>query len=164
MGFFDFLKSKPTTSIPVTTEQPKFLILVVDDEEFIREFYNELLTKEGYKVITAINGKLGLELAAQYKPDLILLDIMMPVMDGLTTLTELQKTPATAQIPVVMLTNAGSVNNMEQAKYNLVYSFLIKSNISPDEVLKLIKQLFTNRTPSSLLKDQPLPQTPVQTT
>ena len=167
MGLFDFLKPKPQPPTQTTPlETPKFLILVVDDEQFIRDFYQELLTKEGYKVMTVNNGQEGLNAANQYKPDLILLDIMMPVMDGMTTLNELQKNPVTAQIPVIMLTNAGSINNMEQAKYNLVYSFLIKSNVSPEEVIKIIIQLFTGRKPTSLLIDQPLPitqTTPTQT-
>jgi CheY-like chemotaxis protein len=143
MGLFDFIKKKevPTTPLQI----PQHTVLVVDDEQYIRESYQELLTDEGYNVITANHGQAGLTLATQYRPDVILLDIMMPVMDGMKALTYLQSDTRTAGIPVIILTNAGSVNNMEKAKNNFAHKFLIKSNTSPEEVLEIVKDALTGK-------------------
>lgn len=142
MGIFDFIKGKPE---PVPVQAPKHTVLVVDDEQYIRESYQELLTAEGYSVITANHGQAGLTLATQYKPDVILLDIMMPVMDGMKTLTYLQADSRTSRIPVIILTNAGSMGNMEKARNNFAHKFLIKSNTSPEEVLGIVKDALAGR-------------------
>ena len=79
-------------------------ILVIDDEKELRETLKNALEMEGYDVITAENGFVGLMLAQEKKPDLILLDISMPVMDGFTVLFKLKQNPITREIPVVILT------------------------------------------------------------
>ncbi len=151
MGMFDFITGSKADPVPVQT--PKYTVLVVDDEQYIRESYQELLQGEGYKVITANNGQAGLTLATQYKPDVILLDIMMPVMDGMKTLTYLQSDSRTSKIPVIILTNAGSMGNMEKARNNFAHKFLIKANTSPDEVLGIVKDALSGkpmRTPAQI--------------
>ncbi len=114
-------------------------ILIVDDEQFIREFYQELLTGEGYEVITANDGQQGLDLALQQRPDLILLDIKMPVMDGFTMFEQLKANSIT--VPVIFLTNAGDTENVMQANEAAAASFLIKSNIKPEELLAEVKRV-----------------------
>ncbi len=79
-------------------------ILVVDDEKELRETLKNALEIEGYDVITAENGLVGLMLAQEKRPDLILLDISMPVMDGFTVLFKLKQNPITKEIPVIILT------------------------------------------------------------
>jgi CheY-like chemotaxis protein len=80
-------------------------ILIIDDEDDIREIAAmSLETVAGWEVMVANSGAQGLTRAAMYKPDAILLDVMMPGMDGPTTFRELQKNPATAKIPVLFLT------------------------------------------------------------
>lgn len=79
-------------------------ILVVDDEKDLRETLKSALEIEGYSVITADNGLIGIMLAQEKKPDLILLDISMPVMDGFTALLKLKQNPITKEIPVIILT------------------------------------------------------------
>jgi CheY-like chemotaxis protein len=143
MGLFDFIKKKEVPATPL--QIPKHTVLVVDDEQYIRESYQELLADEGYKVITANHGQAGLTLATQYKPDVILLDIMMPVMDGMKALTYLQADTRTVSIPVIILTNAGSVTNMEKARNNFAHKFLIKSNTSPEQVLQIVKDAISGR-------------------
>lgn len=81
-------------------------ILLVDDELAIIEALTEVLTWEGYKVVSASNGQEGLATLAQAPADLVLLDYMMPVLDGIQTLRALQADPATKDIPVVMMTAA----------------------------------------------------------
>ena len=79
-------------------------VLVVDDEILIRELLSESLSGEGYQVVGAENGNVGLEVARQERPDIILLDVLMPVMDGFHMLRELRVNPLTRHVPVVLLT------------------------------------------------------------
>ncbi len=90
-------------------------ILVVDDEENIRKLVNYNLILDGYDVIMAVDGKEGLEKAIQEKPDLILLDIMMPEMDGLEVCSRLKKNPETRDIPIFMLSAKGQMQDLEDA-------------------------------------------------
>ena len=82
-------------------------VLVVDDDPFALTLTKDVLVAAGYSIITAANGQLGLDAANAKKPDLILLDVMMPKMDGYTTLNMLKSNPSTKQIPVIMVTAVG---------------------------------------------------------
>ncbi len=91
-------------------------ILIIDDEDDIREVAAlSLETVAGWEVIVANNGAAGLDRARQDKPDAILLDVMMPGMDGPTTFRELQKSPSTASIPVILLT--AKVQSADQRRF-----------------------------------------------
>lgn len=83
------------------------LILIVDDEPAFREIFTMKLSAGGMRVETAINGKEGIEKTKQLKPDLVLMDVNMPVVDGAQALMELQKNPETKNIKVVFLTSLG---------------------------------------------------------
>lgn len=136
MGLLNFIKKPPPGSQAPAPEQQKYTVLVVDDEQYLREFYQELLTRNGYQVLTASNGQEALTTVSQTTPHLILLDIMMPVMDGMEVLKNLWENNLTKKIPVIVLTNAGDLNNMDKAKFYSTYKFLIKSNVAPEEILK----------------------------
>jgi CheY-like chemotaxis protein len=90
------------------------LILVVDDDPDILETVSELLEEEHYRVARARNGKEALERVAEEAPALILLDLMMPVMDGFTFATELRKLPAMAKIPILVITAEGNPSRSRQ--------------------------------------------------
>lgn len=122
-------------------DQGKKKILVVDDEQFIREFYQELLAGEGFSVIVANNGQEGINLAAAEKPDLVLLDIMMPDMDGLTVYDTLKA--KFASMPIIYLTNAGETSNLLTAMKQNAAGFLIKSNIKPEDLVKRIHEVLS---------------------
>lgn len=121
-------------------QMEKHKVLIVEDEEYLREFYEELLKSEGYDVFTASNGKDGLALCYQTIPHVILLDMMMPVLGGMEVLRELRKNEKTRDIPVIILTNAGNIENIENAKFQKVFKFLIKSNINPSEIITNTKE------------------------
>ena len=99
--------SRLTRSPFANEKRPK--ILVIDDDKDIRTIITEILDQSGYEVFTASSGQQGLELAAQMVPNLIILDLMMPGMDGWTVLTKLQHKPALAEIPVVILSGASGL-------------------------------------------------------
>jgi CheY-like chemotaxis protein len=87
-------------------------ILVVDDEKDVVELVSFLLEKDGYNVVTAANGREALEKVSEEHPDLILLDVMMPEMDGYTVQTKLQENPATKSIPIIILTAKGQLRDV----------------------------------------------------
>ena len=114
-------------------------ILIVEDDLFLRDFYHELLSSEGHQVHAAQDGKKGLEQASAGGWDLILLDIMLPQIDGLAILTELKAhPPSTPNGPIVVLTNLGNESVVTKAFEQGATGFLIKSAMNPDEVLSEI--------------------------
>lgn len=147
MGLIDDVKNlvKPEQAKKPPTPTPqlsKKIVLVVDDDESIRQLYTEILTNEGYEVETAVNGKEGLDDLKERKPDLVLLDLMMPEMDGKTMLHALRQIPEFKTLPVIILTNAGDVDSMRETKlYYGADVFLIKSNITPQDIVSAVKNL-----------------------
>jgi CheY-like chemotaxis protein len=81
------------------------IVLVVEDEFGIAELFDVVLAEEGYRVLTAMNGKRGLETLVQERPDMVFMDYMMPVMDGSAMLAAMQADPSLRQIPVVMMSS-----------------------------------------------------------
>src|SRR5260221_3947211 len=133
------LGTDPLPSKQKVKESPK-TILIVEDDKILLEMYQDKFIKEGFEVITAENGKIGLEKAITQKPDIILLDLMMPVMDGKRMLSKLREFPQFKKLPVIVLTNAGEVDNIKETqRYDNACEFLIKSNVSIDEVVQKVK-------------------------
>ncbi len=113
--------------------------LVVDDEIHIVQVVAIKLRNNGYDVTTAENGEIGLELAGQIKPDIIITDFQMPVMTGLEMVENLRKQPETVDIPVIMLTARGFAIEEEKREDLKISAFLSKP-FSPREVLKTIEE------------------------
>lgn len=115
-------------------------ILVVEDDQFLRDLYNELLTEEGYTVELAGNGEDGHEKASAGGFDLILLDIMLPKIDGLEVLRRLKAHPAkAANGPIVLLTNLGQDAIIKEGFSLGATGYIIKSAMTPDQVLSEVK-------------------------
>ena len=119
-------------------------ILVVEDDQFLRELYNQLLTEEGYEVDLAADGEEGLTKISKGGYDLVLLDIMLPKMDGLEILRRYKKQPSEKPNgSVVLLTNLGQDSIIKEG-FNLGASgYLIKSSMNPDQVLYEVKVFLT---------------------
>lgn len=116
-------------------------ILVVDDEPVIIELLQVNLKLEGYDVITAANGQEAVEKAAKNKPDLVILDIMMPKMDGWTARAELLKDPATSDVPVIFLTARAQQADLKRGQESNVAAYITKP-FDPSELLSIIGQIF----------------------
>jgi DNA-binding response OmpR family regulator len=115
-------------------------ILIVEDESPLRNAVSDILTFEGFQVFQAKNGQEGLEVALKEKPDLILLDLMMPVMDGLSMLEKLREDkPYGAQASVILLTNINDPDKVAQATSAGSYDFLVKSDWNIEDVVRKIK-------------------------
>ena len=116
-------------------------ILVVEDDEFIREDLLEILSLAGYGVAAAVNGKEGLERVQAARPDLIISDIAMPVLDGMGMLHILRKNPETENIPVIFLTSKGERSDMRNAMDSGADDYITKP-FGGDELLKAIENRF----------------------
>ncbi|MBP9760514.1 MAG: response regulator [Candidatus Pacebacteria bacterium] len=121
-------------------EQKK--VLVVDDEEALTTVLARKFTEEGMMAYTAFNGKTGLEIALEKHPDVILLDIMMPEMDGLEVMKILREDDWGKNIPIILLTNSSSYDTVEKAVGIGMSEFLVKDELKLDEVVERVKKHF----------------------
>jgi DNA-binding response OmpR family regulator len=141
MGVIEDVKTLAGQKKPKKQENPTLKkILVVEDEKPLLEFYVDLLETEGFEVLSAVDGQKGLDLAISEKPDLVLLDLLLPVMNGKEMLRRLRAVPEFKKLPVIVLTNAGDIENMRQTRfYDEAREFLIKSNVNPEEIVRKVK-------------------------
>lgn len=116
-------------------------ILFIEDEQGLQKTFRDFLSREGYKVISALDGEIGWNLAKREKPDLILLDLILPRMDGFKVLEELKKDPQTKEIPVIILTNLEGTKEVEKALELGATTYLVKAQYSLEDVLEKINQI-----------------------
>lgn len=115
-------------------------IAIIEDDMAISQMYRLKFEAEGYEVETAENGKVGLELAEAFKPDIILLDLMMPEMTGDEMLAELRKKPWGKTVTVIILTNLGEEEAPKTLRELKVHSFIVKAEMTPRQVAERVKQ------------------------
>lgn len=113
-------------------------VLIVEDDNFVAEVYSTKLLEMGHEVIITQNGEEGLNALKENLPDLILLDIIMPVMGGIEMLEEIKKREEWKKIPVILLTNIGEKDSIQKAQNLGVRDYLIKSHFTPAEVIEKI--------------------------
>jgi CheY-like chemotaxis protein len=118
----------------------KMKILLVEDDVFMRKIYSEAFALEGLDLITAENGEEGLLQVYKNPPDLILLDIMMPELNGLEVLEKLKFDPVTRPIPVIMLTNLSGKIEASTALSKGALQYLVKSEYDPKQVISIVKK------------------------
>lgn len=121
--------------------EDKKKILLVEDDAFVSDIYNTKLNHEGFEVILAENGLKAIEALEKEIPDCILLDIIMPYMDGMETLKKIKEKEEWKKIPVILLTNLSEKEKIEEALNFGADDFLIKSHFTPSEVLSKVKGL-----------------------
>ena len=117
------------------------LIVLVEDDGFLAGMYTTKLNLEGFEVIQEMDGAKGLELIKQKKPSLVLLDIILPKMDGFEILKALKEDNDTKDIPVVMLTNLGKKEEVDKGVSLGAEDYLIKAHFVPSEVIEKIKKI-----------------------
>jgi DNA-binding response OmpR family regulator len=115
-------------------------ILLVEDDEFLAELYATKLNLEGFEVSLAVDGEKGLKMAKEVKPDLILLDIILPKMDGFEVLKAIKQDKTIEKIPVILLTNLSQKDEVKKGLDLGATDYLIKAHFMPSEVVKKIKQ------------------------
>lgn len=121
--------------------EKKFKILVAEDEKFLATALADKLEREGFEVLRAPNGVEAVAIARSRAPDLILLDLIMPLKNGFQVLEELRAEPRLAAVPVMVLSNLGQENDMAKAKALGAVDYLVKSDLELKTVVNRIKKL-----------------------
>ncbi len=121
-------------------------ILIVEDDPLMSRMYEKVFTFEKYDVIVAHDGEEGYAKILTEKPTLILLDIMMPKMNGLQVLEKIKLNPDTKSIPVIMLTNLAGQQDAEAALSKGAVKYIIKSEHDPKEVSEIVKEILAGYT------------------
>ncbi|MFH1029777.1 MAG: response regulator transcription factor [bacterium] len=117
-------------------------ILIIDEDEFLSKMYARKFIEESFEVFLAPGGDKGIEIAKKNYPDIIILDIKLPDMDGYEVLMELKKNAVTNSIPIVILSNFFQKEDVIKFLKAGVKDYLIKSHFMPDEVVQKVKKIF----------------------
>jgi len=120
-------------------------ILLIEDDTFLSGMYIAKMTLENLDVLLANDGQEGIELAKKYKPDLILLDLILPKIDGYTVLKTIRQNTALKSTPVVLLTNLSQKENINKAMKYGIEDYLIKAHFMPSEVIEKVKTILRKK-------------------
>jgi DNA-binding response OmpR family regulator len=120
-------------------------VLIVEDDQALIDLYDKKFTHSGYEVIRAEDGQEGLDKAQSENPDVILLDIMLPVMNGFEVLKNLRKTKVIDNTPVVILSNYGETKNVTEGLVSGAVEYLIKVEHTPEEVVNIVEDALAEK-------------------
>ena len=116
-------------------------VALIEDEKMLAEMYSSKLSKEGMTVVTAADGAAGLDVVKKEHPDIVLLDVIIPKIDGFAVLRELKSSPDTRTIPVMLLTNLGQEEDVKKGRELGADDYFVKSDHTPAEVVEKVKTL-----------------------
>ncbi len=116
-------------------------ILIVEDDKILRELISQKLEKENYKISAAVDGEEGLKKTKEEKPDIVLLDLILPGIDGFGVLEEIKKDPEINKIPVVILSNLGQKEEIERGMNLGATDYLIKAHFTLSEIVVKVKNI-----------------------
>lgn len=133
-----------TTDLPANDGKKHIKILLIEDQEDILHMYRMRLGKEGFDVETAKNGAWGLKLSKEIEFSVIVMDIMMPAMNGMQMLEEIRRDSKNVNTPIIVLSNSAQDRDIETAKQHGATSFLLKSKITPVRLVKEIEKNLAN--------------------
>lgn len=125
--------------------RPKRRILIVEDDNAIASIYCDKFAREGFQVSYAADGAEGLRMAQELKPQIILLDLRLPKMDGLAVLRELKQDSSTLMIPVIVWTNLSEAEEEQKARSLGAVDYLVKINHMPSEVVQKVRERLGDR-------------------
>ena len=114
-------------------------ILIVEDDKFLRELMSQKLRTEDYEVVEAVDGEEGVAKAKESNPDLILLDLILPGIDGFEVLTEIKKEENLVSVPVIILSNLGQKEDVEKGMTLGAVDYLIKAHFTPGEIIEKVR-------------------------
>jgi DNA-binding response OmpR family regulator len=116
-------------------------ILIVEDDKFLRRLIVRKLIQEGFDISEAVDGEEGIKKIKEEKPDLVLLDLILPGIDGFGVLSRIKGDPDLAPIPVIILTNVDQKEDMEKGLKMGAVDYLIKAHLTPGEIVEKIKNV-----------------------
>lgn len=124
-------------------EQNPIHVLLVEDDVFLANIYKTKFEMEKFKITMVDNGEAGLEEAKKKKPDIILLDILLPKLDGFAVLEKLKADNELKKIPIILLTNLGQKDDVEKGLELGAADYLIKAHFKPSEVVEKVKKVLS---------------------
>lgn len=116
-------------------------ILLIEDDVFLQKMYRKKFQVAGYDVQTASDGEEGVAKSKSFTPDVIVMDVMMPKLNGIAALEQMKADPATQNTPVLILTNLSGTEDAEAAVKKGAAAFLVKSDLTPDEIVDKVKAI-----------------------
>jgi DNA-binding response OmpR family regulator len=116
-------------------------ILLIEDDKFLRELMNKKLITLGFDVVSAADGESGLIMIKETKPDVVLLDLILPGINGFEVLEKAKLDPETVNIPVVILSNLGQGEDIEKGLALGAKDFLVKAHFTPQEIVNKLKNI-----------------------
>src|SRR3989344_5619420 len=116
-------------------------ILIIEDDKFLRELIVQKLLREGYEISEALDGEEGIKKIKEEKPDLILLDLILPGIDGFEVLSQMREESRLSSIPVIILSNLGQKEDVEKGMKLGAVDYLIKAHFTPGEIIEKIKNI-----------------------
>ncbi|MFA6485849.1 MAG: response regulator [Candidatus Magasanikbacteria bacterium] len=116
-------------------------VLIVEDDVFLSQIYQKKFEIEGFKLVTADNGEKAFTEAKKKKPDIILLDILLPKMDGFAVLEKIKNDREIQNIPVILLTNLGQKEDVDKGLEVGAADYLIKAHVKPSEVVDRVRKI-----------------------
>ncbi len=114
-------------------------ILIVEDDKFLRELMVGKLSQEDFKIIEAVDGEGALKKLKDFSPDLILLDLILPGVDGFEVLSKIKENANTSSIPVIVLSNLGQREDVERGMKLGAVDYLVKAHFTPNEIIDKVK-------------------------
>ncbi len=117
-------------------------ILIIEDDRFLRELISRKLSDDGFETVEAVDGEEGIKKVKEEKPDLILLDLILPSIDGFEVLSRIKKDESIKSIPVIILSNLGQKEEVEKGLKLGAVDYLIKAHFTPGEIVSKIKNNF----------------------
>lgn len=121
------------------SENKKKLVLAVEDDTFLAGVHRNKMAKEGFEIVVAGNGREALEFLKTKKPDIVLLDLIMPIMDGFETLKAIKENPETKDIKVVILSNLSQEEDKQRVMDMGALDYIVKANVSFREIIEKVK-------------------------
>ena len=114
-------------------------ILIVEDDKFLRELIAQKLSKEGFNISEAVDGEEGIKKIKEEKPQLVLLDLILPGIDGFEVLSRMKEDPIVSSTPVIILSNLGQKEDGEKGLKLGAVDYLIKAHFTPGEIIEKIR-------------------------
>ena len=116
------------------------LLLIAEDDQFYANLYKTKLEKEGFAVVISTNGSETMQLIEKNKPNLIILDIVMPELDGFEVLKQLKQKPDFKNVPVIVLSNLGQQEDIDRALSLGAFRYIVKSNVSIHDMVESVEE------------------------
>lgn len=116
-------------------------ILIIEDDKFLRELIVQKFVKEGYEISESVDGEDGLKKIKASKPDLILLDLILPGIDGFEVLSQIKENQTLSSIPVIIFSNLGQKEDVEKGLKLGAVDYLIKAHFTPGEIIEKVKNV-----------------------